>query len=233
MLCLLALPIDIISFSVFGFLDLYSLVKVDFSLSNQHIRQSLQSLVKVHVIEFSQGNGLNACLLQWLKHSSIYLPKLIIQSGVELKDFVKTIPIFRDCEILCMCDCEQLCNSFEVLFKGTHFLRNVSLSRCSSVSNSVIESLAVANPNLETISLIECTELTDQAIATLSQNCMSLKDINLQGCTGLSSVSLQHLMSLRTVLRTVNLRGCRGIMGGVFNLIEACTGPTSIYIGKS
>ena len=233
MLHLLTIAKEVVEFHVFEFLDVSAIVKLDCALINRSLRNTFRWDLKRRVIEPASAVGFNSCLLEWIGAANLDLRQIKVHEGVSDEDLFKNVKVIQGATALSLSGCTRLTKtSLAPLFTTYHALVAVDLSSVCGVSDELIESLATSHKYLRFIALANCTNLTDRAVAVLSLRCPELQDWDLKGCTGLTRACLYSLTRLRFVLHNVNLCGCTGIVGGEFELIHMCTGPTTIYIGK-
>jgi len=233
MLCLLSVTKDVIEFHVFKFLDVYSIVALDCALINCSLREMFRNALKRRVIEPASAVGFNGCLLEWIGSVDLGQRQIKVHRSVSDAELVSNMPVVQKALALSLSGCTQLTKTSLVPLLSTyHTLVVADLSNVSSVTDEVVEALANNHHSLRLIVLAGCIHLTDRSVAVLTIRCPALQDWDLKGCTGLTRACLYSLTRLRFVLHNVNLCGCTGIVGGEFELIHVCTGPTTIYIGK-
>lgn len=75
-------------------------------------------------------------------------------------------------------------------------IKHFDFSGCSTITNSLIQCIAVSHINLESLVLSDCHWLSSAVLLTVAMNCTNLKKLDIAGCWDVDNDTLMTICSL-------------------------------------
>ncbi|GLD96442.1 hypothetical protein PINS_up005125 [Pythium insidiosum] len=112
---------------------------------------------------------------------------------------------------LSISECPQLDDSALSALLGMSTLRSLELNQMERITDDFVGALTAKLPDLEDLSLARCSQLTDVAIRSALENCLKLRVLDLSDICELTDESLEPIRRLGHGLRRVSICRCLGL----------------------